>query len=72
MNEIMGMVEEYDKLPKSVTFTSASLTSVTKSKVIVTLTGTLKTKAGSSKTLKYKINYDRAAVNADIFQASSD
>ena len=71
MDEIMGLVGEYDEVPKSVTFTSATLTSTTKSKVVITLTGSLKPKSGSTKTIKYKITYDRTNANADITKTSS-
>lgn len=70
MDEIMGMVGEYDEVPRSVTFTSASLTSATKSKAVITITGNLRPKTGSSKTIRYKITYDRTNVNADITKTS--
>lgn len=72
MDDIMGTLEEYDTLPKSVTFTSANLTSATNKKVTITITGTVKNKSGSSKTLKYKIIYDRENINADFSKVSND
>ena len=72
MEDMIGTVGEYDDLPKSVTFTSANLSSVTKTKVVVTLTGTLKNKSGSNKTIKYKITYDRENINADFSKTSND
>lgn len=72
MEDMIGTVGEYDDLPKSVIFTSANLSSVTKTKVVVTLTGSLKNKSGSNKTLKYKITYDRENINADFSKTSND
>ena len=71
MDDVMGLVGEYDELPKTVTFTSATLTSSTKSKAVITITGNVKPKSGSSKTIRYKITYDRTEANADITKTSS-
>lgn len=72
MEDVQGTVGEYDTLPKSVTFTSASLTSQSKSRVVITITGNVKPKSGSSKTIRYKITYDRNEANADIKKTSSN
>lgn len=71
MDDVMGVVGEYDTLPKSVTFTSATLTSSTKSRAVITITGTVKPKSGSNKTIRYRITYDRTEANADITKTSS-
>ena len=72
MEDIQGVVGEYTTLPKSVTFTSATISSQSKSRVIITLTGNVKPKSGSSKAIKYKITYDRNEANGDITKTSSN
>ena len=65
-DEINGLVSDYDDLPKSVTFSNATLGTVSKTKIYINITGSLKPKSGSSKSLKYRITYDREDINADI------
>lgn len=69
-DEINGLVSDYDDLPKSITFSNASLGTVSKSKIYINITGSLKTKSGASKSLKYRITYDREDINADIDQVN--
>ena len=66
LEEITGIVSDQDTLPKSVTFTSATLGTVNKSRIIINLSGNMKPKSGSSKSLKYRITYDREEANAEI------
>lgn len=57
--------------PKSVTFTSASLGTVKKSTITINLTGNIKPKSGSSKTIKFRITYNREDQTADIVKSSN-
>ena len=66
--DVLGVVQEYETLPKSVTFTSASLGTVSKSKILINMTGSIKPKSGSSKSIKYRITYDRAEGTSDLTQ----
>lgn len=70
LNEVIGRVEEYDDLPKSVTFTSTTLGTIKKSSISINMSGSLKTKAGSTKTLKYRITYDRESETAELSRIS--
>lgn len=70
--DVSGVVEDYDKLPKSVTFTSAVLGTVKKTSMVINLSGNIKPKTGSTKTIKYRITYDREEENADIARVSSN
>ena len=72
MEDVQSVVGEYSTLPKSVTFTSASITSQSKSRLVITLTGNVRPKSGSSKIIKYKITYDRNEANGDISKTSSN
>lgn len=65
-DEISGIVSDYDVLPKSVTFRKATLGTVSKKKINITIEGAIKPKSGSSKAIKYRITYDREEENADI------
>ena len=65
-DEISGIVSDYDVLPKSVTFRKATLGTVSKKKINITIEGAIKPKSGSSKAIKYRIVYDRESENADI------
>ena len=71
MEQVMSLVEGYSTLPKSVTFTSTDLGTVTKSKVTITISGNLRPKSGSSKSIKYRIIYNREDGTADISKLSS-
>lgn len=70
--DVSEVVEEYTTLPKSVTFTSATLGTVKKTSIIINLSGSIKQKSGSSKTIKYRITYDREEENADIVRSSTN
>ena len=65
-DDVAGVVGEYTTFPKAVTFTSAALGTVSKSKIMINITGTVKPKTGSTKSIKYKITYDRNEENADV------
>lgn len=66
MDDVMGEVEEFDTFPKSVTFTSAKLGTVNSSRIVIEITGSIKPKSGSSKSIKYRMIYDRKEINMDI------
>ena len=68
LDDVKGVIGEYDTFPKSVTFNSATLGSVNNSRMIINLSGSVKPKSGSSKTIKYRITYDRKEANAEITQ----
>ena len=70
MEEMIGVVEEYSTFPKSITFTKAEITSTTKTRIIIAFTGNLKPKSGSSKSLKYRMVYNREEENLDISKVS--
>ena len=70
MEEVMSLVNGYTTLPKSVTFTSVDLGTVTKSKVTITITGNIRPKSGSSKSIKYRITYAREDGTANISKIS--
>ena len=70
LSDVISRVEEYDDLPKSVTFTSTALGTVKKSSITINLSGSLKTKAGATKTLKYRITYDRESETAELTKIS--
>ena len=57
--------------PKSVTFTSASLGTVKKTTITINITGNIKPKSGSSKTIKFRITYNREDQTADIVKSSN-
>lgn len=68
--DVSGIVEEYSTLPKSVTFTSATLGTVKRTSIVINISGSIKPKSGSTKSIKYKITYDREEENADISKTS--
>ena len=68
--DVSGVVEEYSTLPKSVTFTSATLGTVKRTSIVINVSGSIKPKSGSTKSIKYKITYDREEENADIVKTS--
>lgn len=68
--DVSGIVEEYSTLPKSVTFTSATLGTVKRTSIVINISGSIKPKSGSTKSIKYKITYDREEENADIIKTS--
>lgn len=70
MEDVQGVVNEYETLPKSVSIINASITSSTSSRVVIQLSGSVKPKSGSSKNIKYRITYDRKEVNADYSRTS--
>ena len=74
-DELMELVESYasemSTTPKSITFTSVDITSITSKKIILTFTATLKQKTGSTRTLKYKMTYDREAGEIVVAKVSS-
>ena len=70
-DEVAGIVNEYDVLPRSVTFKKATLGTVSKSKINISIEGTIRPKSGTNKTIKYKIVYDRNEQNADITKIGS-
>ena len=72
MEDVTKVVEDYVTLPKSVTFTSATLGTVKKTSIIVHITGNIKPKSGSSKTIKYRITYDRENETAEIVRSSNN
>lgn len=71
-DDVSGVVDEYVTFPKSVTFTSATLGTVKKKSIQINISGTIKPKAGSTKTIKYRITYDRENENADIVRTSTN
>lgn len=72
MEDVREVVDGYDTLPRSVSFTTAALGTVKKNSIVINLSGTIRPKSGSSKTIKYKITYDREEVNADIARTSTN
>lgn len=70
LSEVITRVEEYDDLPKSVTITSTALGTIKKASISINMSGSLKTKAGSTKTLKYRITYDRESETAELTRIS--
>jgi hypothetical protein len=70
--DVAAVVEEYVTFPKSVTFTSATLGTVKKSSIIINVSGSIKQKSGSSKTIKYRITYDREETSAEIVRTSTN
>lgn len=71
LEDIQGVVGEYDTLPKSVSITNASISSSNNSRVVIQLSGSVRPKSGSSKTIKYKITYDRKEPNADFARTTN-
>ena len=71
LEDVQGVVGEYDTLPKSVSITNASISSSTNSRVVIQLSGSVRPKSGSSKTIKYRITYDRKEVNADFSRTTN-
>ena len=71
LEDVQGVVGEYDILPKSVSITNASISSSTNSRVVIQLSGSVRPKSGSSKTIKYRITYDRKEVNADFSRTTN-
>ena len=69
-DEVAGIVSGYDVLPRSVTFNKATLGTVSKRKITITIDGTVRPKSGNSKTIKYRITYDREEPNAEISKVS--
>lgn len=65
-DEVESVVNDYDTLPKSVTFTTPTLGTVSKTKILINLAGTITTRSGGSKSIKYRITYDREEFNGDI------
>ena len=70
MEDVQGVVNEYETLPKSVSIINASITSSTSSRVVIQLSGSVRPKSGSSKNIRYRITYDRKEVNADYSRTS--
>lgn len=71
LEDIQGVVGEYDTLPKSVSITNANISSSNNSRVVIQLSGSVRPKSGSSKTIKYKITYDRKEPNADFARTTN-
>lgn len=71
LEDVQGVVGEYDTLPKSVSITNASISSSTNSRVVIQLSGSVRPKSGSSKSIKYRITYDRKEVNADFSRTTN-
>ena len=71
MEQIMSLAEGYSALPKSVTFTSVDLGTVNKTKIIINITGNIRPKTGSSKTLKYRMTYNREDETIDLTKTSN-
>ena len=71
LEDVQGVVGEYDTLPKSVSITNASISSSTNSRVVIQLSGSVRPKSGSSKTIKYRITYDRKEINADFSRTTN-
>ena len=71
-DDVSGVVDEYVTFPKAVTFTSATLGTVKKKSIQINISGTIKPKSGSTKTIKYRITYDRENENADIVRTSTN
>lgn len=70
-DEVAGIVNDYDVLPRSVTFNKATLGTVSKSKINISIEGTIRPKSGSSKNIKYRIIYDRNEQISDISKVGS-
>ena len=70
-DEVAGIVNDYDVLPRSVTFSKATLGTVSKSKINISIEGTIRPKSGSSKNIKYRIIYDRNEQISDISKVGS-
>ena len=66
------VVNNYDKLPRSVTFTSATLGTVKKTSISIHINGSIRPKTGSTKSIKYRINYDRDNETAEIVRTTSN
>lgn len=59
IEEVESLIDDYDDLPKSISLTTATVTSTNKSSIFISLSGSITLRSGSSKTLKYRITYDR-------------
>lgn len=71
MELVMAVAQGYSTLPKSVTFTSVDLGTVNKTKVIINISGNIRPKSGSSKTIKYRITYFREDAYAEVAKTSN-
>lgn len=65
IEDVESLVDDYDELPKSISLTSVALTSTTKANIFITISGSITPRSGSSKSLKYRITYDREEQNAE-------
>lgn len=70
--DVYSVVNNYDKLPRSVTFTSATLGTVKKTSISIHINGSIRPKTGSTKSIKYRINYDRDNETAEIVRTTSN
>ena len=70
--DVNAVVDDYVTFPKSVTFTSATLGTVKKASIIINISGSIKPKSGSAKTIKYRITYDREEESAEITRTSNN
>lgn len=70
--DVYNVVKDYEKLPRAVTFTSATLGTVKKSSISIHITGSIRPKTGSTKSIKYRINYDRENETAEIVRTTSN
>lgn len=68
-DEVDDMIGEYESLPKSVTFSSATISTNTSSRFVITLSGKLTPRSGSSKTIKYKMTYNREDEDMELTKA---
>lgn len=64
--EVDTIINGYEDLPKSIIFSSATITSSSSSRLVITLSGKVTPRSGTSKTVKYKITYDRNEEEATL------
>lgn len=69
-DEVESLINDYSSLPKSVTFSTPTLGTVSSSKILINLSGSIVPRSGSSKSIKYRITYDREEGNGDIVKTS--
>ena len=68
--EVESLVNDYSTLPKSVIFNNAELGTVNSSKIYIFISGTINMKSGSTKSIKYRIVYDRDECTPTVTKTS--
>ena len=66
MEEVETVAYEYETLPKSVIFNSATVTSTNRTNIFISLSGSITTRTGGTKSIKYRIIYDREELFAEL------